>query len=94
MMLECDLDDNDPLSLYLKKAPMSGTSSNNNITSPTTNRIRDECRAGDNRSDSISDVRRQRSQNINHAVTDAKIDKVEETELIKSVEKLMKAVTR
>jgi predicted metal-dependent peptidase len=85
-MPECDLDnDNDPLSLYLRKAPM--VVSPKHAPSPTsTNTIRHECSTRDNKTDSISDVRRQRSKNINHAETDTENDKVGETEVSKQMD--------
>lgn len=79
-MPECDLDDSDPLTVYLRKAPMVGAPK---ASTPTTNKIRQECTTRDNKADSISDVARQRTKNINHAVTDTEDDKVEETEVSK-----------
>lgn len=83
MMPECDLDDNDPLSVYLKKAPMVGAPKS---TLTTTNKMRGEFQARDNKTDSISDVTRQRSENINHGVTDTENDKVGETEVSKQMD--------
>lgn len=75
MMPECDLDDNDPLSLYLKK-----TLAEASTAPPSTNHAgRSVSLPADNGNDSISDVTRQHSQNINH-------DKVKETEVSKQTD--------
>jgi hypothetical protein len=76
MMPECDLDDNDPLSVYLKKILM--------VEPSTPSKIRRE--TNDNKSDSISDVVRQRSENINHSEIDTKNDKAGETEVSKQMD--------
>lgn len=84
MMRECDLDDNDPLSLYLKKAPMVQTS---NVLSPATNTTnRSMSLSEDNKTDSISDVMRRRSENINHSEIDTENDKVKEAEVSKQMD--------
>lgn len=82
-MPECDLDDNDPLSLYLKKAPMGETST---APSPANHASRSVSLPADNKTDSISDVRRQRSENINHREIDTENDKVKETEVSKQTD--------
>lgn len=76
MMPECDLDDNDPLSVYLKKILMVEPAKASSLS--TSSEIRRE--TNDNKSDSISDVR-QRSENINHGEIDAENDKAGETEV-------------
>lgn len=85
-MPECDLDDNDPLSVYVKKAPMVGAMK---APAPTTNNTRSRNLTSmprDNKTDSISDVMRQRSENINHGVTDTENDKTKETEVSKQMD--------
>lgn len=79
MMPECDLDDNDPLSLYLKKAPMGET------PSPEHHAGKSVSLPADNRTDSISNVR-QRSENINHSETDIEKEKVKETGVSKQTD--------
>lgn len=82
MMPECDLDDNDPLSVYLRKIlKVEPTKAS---TSSTLSEIRGE--TNDNKSDSISDVVRQRSENINHCEIDTKNDKAGETEVSKQMD--------
>lgn len=80
MMPECDLDDNDPLSIFLK----------NNLKIEPTNVLLPTNRGmsllKDNKTDSISDVTRQRSQNINHGEIDTESDKVKETEVSKQMD--------
>lgn len=80
MMPECDLDDNDPLSIFLK----------NNLKIEPTNVLLPTNRGmsllKDNKTDSISDVTRQRSQNINHVEIDTESDKVKETEVSKQMD--------
>lgn len=78
MMREFDLDDNDPLSQYLKtimkvEAPSALLPKNASQTAVPTR---------DNKDDSISDIARRRSGNINHVVTDAENDKLSETERV------------
>jgi hypothetical protein len=82
MMPECDLDDNDPLSIYLKKILMvePGKAS----TSSTSSEVRKK--ANNNKSDSISDIVRQRSENINHGEIDTENDKAGETEVSKQMD--------
>lgn len=75
MMRESDLDDNDPLSVYVKKAPMVGASKDIN-----------GMRRENNKTDSISDVRRQRTENTNHSVTDTENDKAAKTEVSKQTD--------
>lgn len=78
MMPECDLDDNDPLSVYLKKILMVEPTK---ASMSSTSGVRRK--ANDNKSDSISDDMRQRSENINHSEIDTKNDKAGETEVSK-----------
>lgn len=73
MMRESDLDDNDPLSIYLKKILSSETS---NVTTARSNQNMSLSR--DNKTDLISDVTRRRSKNRNHTEIDTDIEKVEE----------------
>lgn len=80
MMPECDLDDNDPLSIFLK---------NNLKIEPMKASLPTSCNMSllkDNKTDSISDVTRQRSQNINHIEIDTESDKVKETEVSKQMD--------
>lgn len=78
MMRECDLDDNDPLTLYLKKSPMSGASA---VVSSTHANQDMPLSTTDNETDSI---RRQRSENINHGEIDIENDdKVEKADVSK-----------
>lgn len=80
-MREFDLDDNDPLSMYLKtimkvEAPNSLLPRNANPkTAPR-----------DNKDDSISDAARRRSENINQVETDIESDKLRETEVSKQMD--------
>jgi hypothetical protein len=82
MMPECDLDDNDPLSEYLKRAPMMiGTKAKAKAArAPVSSCI---CCLGvplhDGRLDSIKALLRERQESVNHA----EIDKVEATEVSK-----------
>ena len=75
MMPECDLDDNDPLSAYLKRAPMMGekTKATNKTVSSCI------CCLGvplhDRKFDSISVGRRRHQESINHN----EIDKLDTT---------------
>lgn len=79
-MPELDLDDNDPLSIFLKKnLKIESTKA----LSPTK---RSMSLLKDNKTDSISDVARQRSQNINHGEIDTEIDKVKETNVSKQMD--------
>lgn len=82
MMPECDLDDNDPLSVYLKKILMVEPAKTS--SPPTSSEIRRG--TNDNKSDSISDVERQRSQNINHSEIDIENDKAGEIEVSKQMD--------
>lgn len=77
MMPECDLDDNDPLSVYLKTILMVEPAK-------SSTEIRGE--KNDNKSDSISGVVRQRSENINHSEIDTENDKAGETEVSKQMD--------
>lgn len=74
MMPECDLDDNDPLSVYLKKILMVEPAKASTLAS------------NDNKSDSISENARQRSENINHGEIDTENDKAGETEVSKQMD--------
>ena len=78
MMPECDLDDNDPLSVYLKKILMVEPTKASMLSTSEVRR-----KANDNKSDSISDDMRQRSENINHSEIDTENDKAAETEVSK-----------
>ena len=81
MMSECDLDDNDPLSVYLKKILMvKPTKASMSSTSEVRRNV------NDNKSDSISDDMRQRSENINHSEIDTENDKAGETEVSKQID--------
>lgn len=82
MMPECDLDDNDPLSVYLKKILMVEPSKAS--VSSSSNEVRGK--TNDNKSDSISDDVRQRSKNINHSEIDTENDKTGETEVSKQMD--------
>lgn len=74
-MPECDLDDNDPLSVYLKRAPMIAAKTN--ATNTPNSHSSCICCLGvplhDGKLDSIN-VRRKQHENINHT----EIDKVED----------------
>lgn len=82
MMRESDLDDNDPLSIYLKKILSIEASST--ATSTRSNQIMSLSR--DNKTDSISDVTRRRSENINHSEIDTENDKVEKQDVSKQMD--------
>lgn len=79
MMPECDLDDNDPLSAYLKRAPMMGVKKN------ATNKTASSCICclgvplHDRKFDSISIGRGRHQEKINHN----EIDKLDTTEVSK-----------
>jgi hypothetical protein len=79
MMPECDLDDNDPLSEYLKRAPMIGAKAKA-TSAPVASCI---CCLGvplnDGRLDSIKALQREQQESVNHAES----DKVETTEVSK-----------
>lgn len=80
-MREFDLDDNDPLSMYLKTIMK--------VEAPKTLLPRNEGEmtvSRDNKDDSISDVARRRSGNINHVETDIENDKLSETEVSKQMD--------
>ena len=82
MMRESDLDDNDPLSIYLKK--ILSVESSSTATSTRSNQIMSLSR--DNKTDSISDVTRRRFENINHSEIDTENDKVEEQDVSKQMD--------
>lgn len=77
-MRECDLNDNDPLEVYLRTLMVD--------SSPVTNATRSVSLSRDNRTDSISDVTRRRSENINHAEIDTENDKMRETDVSKQMD--------
>lgn len=83
MMRESDLDDNDPLSIYLKKILSVEASS---TLSATTRSSQSMSLSRDNKIDSISDVTRRRSENINHSGIDTENDKVEEKDVSKQMD--------
>lgn len=79
-MREFDLDDNDPLSMYLKTIMK--------VEAPKTllpMKPSEKTASSDNRDDSISDVVR-RIGNINHADNDTENDKLSETEVSKQTD--------
>lgn len=78
MMRECDLNDNDPLEVYLRTLMVD--------SSPVTNATRSVSLSRDNKTDSISDVTRRRSENINHAEIDTENDKMRETDVSKQMD--------
>lgn len=77
-MRECDLNDNDPLEVYLRTLMVD--------SSPVTNATRSVSLSRDHRTDSISDVTRRRSENINHAEIDTENDKMRETDVSKQMD--------
>lgn len=80
-MRESDLDDNDPLSIYLKKilsaeaSKMTATRSSQSMSL-----------SRDMKTDSISDITRRRSENINHSEIDTENEKVEEKDVSKQTD--------
>lgn len=83
-MPECDLDDNDPFYKNVKKAPMVGVPST--FREPTQKMSVTLSPLNDNKADSVTKIRQQRSENINHDEIDNENDKVKETEVSKQMD--------
>lgn len=84
-MRESDLDDNDPLSIYLRKI-LSVEASSTLSASTSSSQSMSMSLSRDNKTDSISDVTRRRSENINHSEIDTENDKVEEKDVSKQMD--------